>query len=752
MLIKRWMKLQLNEKINNPSNGTPASTTTRVPHVAVSSKRISANDDDGIRGIANGIVNDNGSGNFNMRDRSDSLHGSADTSDDLIDSLRGNGYRTKGEQERPQSRRNVYNGTPSRSHREFQGEYNDGIEQIHTPPQTHNSFARSSAPSSISRFAENDISSSPPSFLGSNRVDRAGQESVLRNNNGQESVLRNKNGQESVHRNNNGQESVLRNNNGQVSVLRNNNGQESVLRNNNGQESVLRNNNGQESVLRNNNGQESVLRNNDDSFNTTIPTQYQNQTQDPSNNNFETNYTIPGVSRQTEWEKSSVRKMEREGNSARERPFTAEVLNAWTSSPATEILSRQLQHLVDSSIERYDRNTSQRRRSYSTPRPVQSNAEVRRQAAICSRLTQGIAVTDRYVPVIRAKCSPHRRRENTSFSLDISDERDRYTSPEYSSAPVCSDQMAKYRKTVEDVVSMYGYGQQTPVPSRSSTVKMKKKNRKKSKERVQIEAQKNAFEGIVSNFSDTVRDISMSLGVVTEQLRDVTGSLSASVSVMDRSQFSQSSGSPNKSMSSVSFNRTNNSFAAGFDPSPAMERIKQVHVRTNGNTTLTVDRRDVCDEQEQNESQNSKMRFEEELPGEYQQQSSAPRYPSEGNLNYSAYVESPIRRRESLSEIGINADKGKPPHHNYSNASPSDNNENGLRKTQRVPRSNDISSSSSSSSSSPFASHLDNGIAFCTDRNITDQNKKEISHLDMTNLIRERLKKKLNAVLRPSSS
>ena len=676
MLLKRWMTLQLKEKLNMNTESLgmlSTSTSTRVAP-GTPSKRTAAN------------ISAAGS----ARESINTLQSSADSHDDV--SL---GWKEMKEEQRRHlhapSNQVVYDSTPSRLTRQAREDSRNGEYQSTT--QTPLSFARVSTPSNISRLIPSNSAPTPiPALYGEGFSQRMGPESVSRNFNGPEPASRNYDGPEPAFRNYYGPESAFRNYNGSESTSRNDNGLSSV----------------------------------------TMQNRY------ASHGNHGMKHVVPQVHKEfgteEDWEIEKEKEKEKEKERERERPLIKKVLQAWTSPAATEILGQHLRHLLDSSVGRYDRDTSQHKRSHSASRVAQSNAEVRRQADICARLSMGMSVTDRYVPPIRAKPSPQRQREISSFSNG----RD---------GNLYSDHLMPYQEggnaysaVGQDTASKYGQLQPTSLSDKSNIVKKKKKIRKKRKEEEQIEAQKNAFEGIVSHFSDTVRDISKSLGTVTEQLRDVTGSLSESVSVMNRSQMSIS---PNKSMTSASFNRTSNSFAAELEPSPANERMKQTHGRSNGSTFSDADRIEVSvrDGREEKKSMKS-MGIVQDIPV-YQMHPNGRYSGHEGeNSNRPSGGDSSIRLRDSQTEIHISTEREKLPHSNYNSYSNENIQNHALRKTQTVPKANPPAST--------YFTHIDNGGIAFNQRNVLNQ--REISEVEMASLIRERLKKKLESVLRPPSS
>ena len=658
MLLKRWMTLQLKEKINmnTESSGLPSTSTSTRVALSTPSKRNAVNIS--AAGSAMESVN--------------TLRSSSDTHNDI--SLVWDGMKDERQSILPTSRQESYDATPSRMSRQtLEGPRHVEHQSTNQTPLSF-ATARASTPSNISRLIPNNPAPTPlPNPYGEGFGQRIGSQSASRNFAGPESASRNFIGAESASRN----------------------------------------------------------------FTSSSSLPMQNQY--ASNGDKKTKHIVPQVNREFGTEEDWEREKERERE--RERPLIKKVLQAWTSPAATEILGQHLRHLLDSSVGRYDREISQRRRSRSASSVAQSNAEVRRQADICARLTMGISVTDRYVPPIRAKPSPQRHREITPFGSNGRDSNPHLDHP--STLMHYNEGGYAYGSVAQDTASMYVHSQPPNVTDEGNIVRTKKKMRKKRKEKEQIEAQKNAFEGIVSHFSDTVRDISKSLGTVTEQLRDVTGSLSESVSVMNRSQMSAS---PNKFLSPASFNRTSNSFAAGFDPSPAYERTKQMYGRNNGSAFSDAKGTDsgIRDEQDVNKPRKSSAHRQDPLV--YQVHSNG-RYTGreEGNSNLSSGGESPIRSVDYQADIGISTGRGKPPHKNYTSNSSVNFQNNTLRNVQTAPTANNLPAPASSS-----FTHIDNGGIAFTERNVLDH--KEISEIEMASLIRERLKKKLESVLRPSSS
>jgi hypothetical protein len=237
----------------------------------------------------------------------------------------------------------------------------------------------------------------------------------------------------------------------------------------------------------------------------------------------------------------------------------------WASSSAKGTLDQQLRQLVSTPHGRVGRESVQKTRSRSTQRSFSPSYMARRQANACTRLSQGIASVERVVPSIRARQSPQRRdlrngngnhyqesseRDTDSGRRSMSAMRERYArSPNYRSNGSAASSVQ--RQSYQSSSSPYC---ESPASKSSgdSGFKKKKKSKKSIREKgiekdIAREQEKQsvlhqqALDGVILRFADSVKEINRSLGTVSNQLRDVSCSLSASA---ERASSSSENGSP----------------------------------------------------------------------------------------------------------------------------------------------------------------------------------------------------------------
>lgn len=234
----------------------------------------------------------------------------------------------------------------------------------------------------------------------------------------------------------------------------------------------------------------------------------------------------------------------------------------WASSSAKGTLDQQLRQLVSTSHGRVGRENDQKNRSRSTQRSSSPSYMARRQANACTRLSQGIASVERVVPTIRARQSPQRRDVRNGDHYQESSERD--TDSGRRSTSAMRERYARspsYRSNGSAASSVQKPNYQSSSPycespasrnSGDSGLKKKKKSKKSSREKgiekdiareqdKQSVLHQQALDGVILRFADSVKEINRSLGTVSNQLRDVSCSLSASA---ERASSSSESGSP----------------------------------------------------------------------------------------------------------------------------------------------------------------------------------------------------------------
>ena len=240
----------------------------------------------------------------------------------------------------------------------------------------------------------------------------------------------------------------------------------------------------------------------------------------------------------------------------RSRVQASPVLTNKASYLTKNTLDQQLRQMVSSSSSRYSYEVPQRvgAVSVSAQRSSSPSLMARRQASACTRLSQGIASTERQIPVHRARQSPQRSEYGTPS-------RNGKRDSDYSSSAGREgrSRSPSNRSTVYTVPPQKSYAEKTHQEEQESTVneggarKKKKKKKiplqisekdidfKKDKENLTAVSQA-TLESVLSRFSESVSLINRSLVTVSDQLRDVSGSLSASV--LERTRTSSESGSP----------------------------------------------------------------------------------------------------------------------------------------------------------------------------------------------------------------
>lgn len=242
-------------------------------------------------------------------------------------------------------------------------------------------------------------------------------------------------------------------------------------------------------------------------------------------------------------------------------PVHVQIPSTWASSSAKGTLDQQLRQLVSSSHGRVGREIVQRTRSRSTQRSSSPSYMARRQANACTRLSQGIASVERVVPSIRARKSPQRRDARNGDYYQESSERDADSGRRSSSA--MRERSPSYRSVSSSASSVQKQSRQSSSPYCESPaskisgdfgIKKKKMSKKSSREKRagndisreqerQSDLHQQALDGVILRFADSVKEINRSLGTVSNQLRDVSCSLSASVE-RERASSSSESGSP----------------------------------------------------------------------------------------------------------------------------------------------------------------------------------------------------------------
>lgn len=265
--------------------------------------------------------------------------------------------------------------------------------------------------------------------------------------------------------------------------------------------------------------------------------------------------------------KSSAQGGNADRNRSRSPGHAPPVPSDWASSSAKGTLDQQLRQLVGTSLGRVGGDSAQRVRSRSAQRSSSPSYMARRQANACTRLSQGIASAERLVPSIRARQSPQRRdrrngdhhhqhqesseRDTDSCRRSMSAMRERYArSPNYRSDGSAASSAP--RPSRPSTSSPYC---ESPLSKNSGDrgFKKKKKSKKSSREKggdkeiareqdKQSVIHQQALDGVILRFADSVKEINRSLGTVSNQLRDVSCSLSASA--QERASSSSESGSP----------------------------------------------------------------------------------------------------------------------------------------------------------------------------------------------------------------
>lgn len=249
----------------------------------------------------------------------------------------------------------------------------------------------------------------------------------------------------------------------------------------------------------------------------------------------------------------------------------------WASSSASGTMGQMMRNLI--SPQGGDRGARgggwSKERSHSASRAPSPSLVARRQASACARLSKGEASAERCVPPMRAKSSPSRPHQNrVPYSTDSRErerernrdrDRDRdnerrntdrrsrsVSASKERNARSPSQAHTRYRDDYLIDGSTHREVRKIPKSEGSSTKKKKKsktatpmidikQERDEERERLAL-LQQQVLEGVLSRFSHSVKEMNRSLESVSDQLRDVSGSLSASM--LERARNYADKGSP----------------------------------------------------------------------------------------------------------------------------------------------------------------------------------------------------------------
>ena len=457
-------------------------------------------------------------------------------------------------------------------------------------------------------------------------------------------------------------------------------------------------------------------------------------------------------------------------------------------------LDQQLRQMVSSSSGRYTYEVPQRvgavsvsaqRSPYpSAQRSSSPSLMARRQASACTRLSQGIASSERRIPAHRARLSPQRSEYGTPSRNGRRDSD--YLS---SAAREGRSRSPSNRSTVYNVPPQKFYAEKTHQEEQESAVNEGSARKKKKKKKIpsqisekDIEVKKDkehltavsqaTLEEVLSRFSDSVSLINRSLVTVSDQLRDVSGSLSASV--LERTRTSSESGSPanrsvttsllhidgtpvrsdimslNNGQSQIKVPLSNFSSISsraipeenGVDDDHPKDNLSQTFGRSRGSlmhrSSPLSNRTQIEDKDHALLSGNGISNGSSSDKGSVNSLLSS-FVPQKSNIEQSSSAHSsPIR-------VTTNNRGSKQIHNGHTashNASCHD------RWSARI-----LSASLPTSPGSVDASLRRGGNEFNADmnRNLTTSEDTEMSDVDMASLIRDRLRKKLKSILRPAA-
>ena len=232
------------------------------------------------------------------------------------------------------------------------------------------------------------------------------------------------------------------------------------------------------------------------------------------------------------------------------------------STSGKDTLDQQLRQMVSSSSGRRSYDVAQRVGASNPQRYPSPSLMARRQANACTRLSQGIASVERSVPALRARQSPQRREyglANRNGRGDSEDESRRASSARRASRSRSpSNRSAGYSMPQQKCHAAKSHHEEQLLAASEGIARKKKKKKRtpsqilekdgeedvvlKSEKEPMVAIDQKTLEGVISRFSDSVNLINRSLVTVSDQLRDVSGTLSASV--LERTRSSSESGSP----------------------------------------------------------------------------------------------------------------------------------------------------------------------------------------------------------------
>lgn len=459
------------------------------------------------------------------------------------------------------------------------------------------------------------------------------------------------------------------------------------------------------------------------------------------------------------------------------------------SRSGKETLDQQLRQMVSSSSGRRSYEVAQRERvgTSNTQRYPSPSLMARRQANACTRLSQGIASVERSVPALRARQSPQRREyglASRNSRGDSEDESRRASSAGRASRSRSpSNRSAGYSMPLQKYHAAKSHQEEQLLAASEGTAWKKKKKKRtptqifdkdgeddveiKSAKEPMVAIDQKTLEGAISRFSDSVNLINRSLVNVSDQLRDVSGTLSASV--LERTRSSTESGSPaNRSVTTSHLHTDITPMRSDIMSSSNGQSQSKVPLSIFSPATrisLPEDNGADHDHSRDNlaqtfgRSRGSLMhRSGSSSNGTLLDDKTHSLFSSNGNSNSNGAdrgsasqktnkePSSPARHSPAKA---ISSDRG--PKQTHNGHAVSHNSSCHDRWSARILSASLPSPTGSADASFQVLRHNSNGTDADIKRKTTTSEVTVISDIDMASLIRDRLRKKLKSILRPAS-
>ena len=464
--------------------------------------------------------------------------------------------------------------------------------------------------------------------------------------------------------------------------------------------------------------------------------------------------------------------------------------SSYIASPSgKEILDQQLRQMVSSSSGRRSYEVAQRERvgASNTQRYPSPSLMARRQANACTRLSQGIASVERSVPALRARQSPQRREYGLASRNSRGDSEDESrragSAGRASRSRSPSNRSAGYSILLQKSHAAKSH-QEEQLQAASEGIARKKKKKKRTPSQIfekdgeddveiksikepMVAIDQKALEGVISRFSDSVNLINRSLVTVSDQLRDVSGTLSASV--LERTRSSSESGSPANRSVTTSLMHTDitpmRSDIMCSSNGPSQSKVPLSIFSPATSKTLPEDNGADHDHSRDNlaqtfgRSRGSLMhRSGSSSNGTLLDDKTHSLFSSNGNSNSNGADRGSVSqktnkepsspaRHSPAKAITSNRD----PKQTHNGHAVSHNSSCHDRWSARILSASLPSPTGSADASFQVLRHNSNGTDADIKRKTTTSEVTVISDIDMASLIRDRLRKKLKSILRPAS-